>query len=367
MNSFYMKPVILVASITRDNEKHWDKFVNQLQTSIIPLRNEFNFLFSLYENDSTDRTKQLMEDTDWSFFEEVALTRENLALPKYTGGTDAERVQNLALARNKCLEAGGLFKKADWVLFLDSDVEYTTDIFEKIIRHGGLECDIFSGITLTKDTQVLYDHWATRYEETQRRAPNYDLQTGLKEMWVTASGMVLLRAKGFHDGIRFSHINPHDGERDCEMAVINLLYRKAGYTRIWADHSINPVHYQPALIMFAIQEGPGAEKLGKHIRERVWHTHDVVIVDGSFAPTREYVFELQADELPSLILIANLATNDSPILKSKPGLVLIDKLTVNMFGNNTLETVRRIQRRDRQGEIMQLNGDINYMIYKVNF
>jgi hypothetical protein len=47
--------------------------------------------------------------------------------------------------------------------------------------------------------------------------------------------------------------------------------------------------------------------------------------------------------------------------------VLIDKLTVNMCGNNTIETVRRIQRRDRQGEIMQLNGDINYMIYKVNF
>ena len=119
--------------------------------------------------------------------------------------------------------------------------------------------------------------------------------------------------------------------------------------------------------MFAIQAGPGAEKLGKHIRERVWHTHDVVIVDGSLVPTREYVFELQADEMPSLILIANLAANDSPILKSKPGLVLIDKLTVNMLGNNTIETVRRIQRRDRQGAIMQLNGDINYMIYKVNF
>ena len=119
--------------------------------------------------------------------------------------------------------------------------------------------------------------------------------------------------------------------------------------------------------MFAIQAGPGAEKLRAHIRNIVWHTHDVVIVEGSVAPTREYIFELQSDELPSTILIANLAANDSPILSKKPGLVLIDRLTINMFGNNGIETVRRIQRRDRQGEIMQLNGDINYMIYKVNF
>jgi hypothetical protein len=362
-----MKPVILVATITRDNENNWDKFVNQLQTSIIPLKNEFNFLLSLYENDSVDRTKQLMEDTDWSFFDEVVLMNENLGLPKYTGGTDAERVQNLALARNKCLEANGLFKKADWVLVVDSDVEYTTDIFEQIVRHRGIDCDIFTGICLTKDTRVIYDHWVTRYVETDRHAPNYELQTGLKEMWATCSGLVLMRAEGFHKGARFSHINPHDGDRDSEMAVICLEFRKRGYGRIWADHSINPTHYQPNLIMFAIYAGPGAEKLGKHIRERVWHTHDVVIVDGHFAPTREYVFELQADELPSTVLISNLAANDSTILKSKPGLVLVDRLTVNMAANNTLETVRRIQRRDRQGEIMQLTGEINYMIYKVNF
>jgi len=363
-----MNPTILVASITRDNEKNWKKFVNQLQTSIIPLKNEFNFLFSLYENDSTDKTKQLMEDTDWSFFEEVALTRENLGLPKYTGGTDAERVQNLALARNKCLEAEGLIKKADWVLFIDSDIEYTADIFEKIVRHNGIECDIFTGICLTKDTKIIYDHWATRYIDTDRHAPTYELQSGIKEMWATWSGLALMRADGFlKGGARFSHINPHDGDRDCDTAVICLEFRRLGYGRIFTDHSIHPLHYQPNLIMFAIHAGPGAEKLGKHIRERVWHTHDVVIVGDHFAPTREYVFELNDDELPSAILINILAANDSPVLKNKPGLILIDKLTVNMAGNNTIETVRRIQRRDRQGEIMQLNGDINYMIYKVNF
>jgi hypothetical protein len=283
---------------------------------------EYNFFFSLYENDSKDDTKKMVQNADWTYFNDFSVITEDLGVERYHGN-EIERVRILATARNKCLEAKNMYQNMDWILFIESDIEYTPDMFKKILVHDNRDVDIFSGMTVTKDTNIIYDLWATRYSPEERPDVNatvYDLEPlGVKEVWATFSCLCLYKAEPFKKGVRFHWINNRFGIHDCDTTVICENFRQAGYNKILADYSINPKHPAKNLIVYAIYPGEGDEKLAKFIRRCVRRTDDVVITaDPKSLKTREYIFELRPDEVPSVTILKDLQCIKSSLLDESP-------------------------------------------------
>jgi hypothetical protein len=325
---------VLVCTIARNLEKNFDVYYSQLRSSVTKLSSEYNFFFSFYENDSMDTTKNLVNNADWSFFKEYSIITEDLNLGIFTGG-DLERVRILANSRNKCLEARDMYKNMDWIVFVESDIEYTPEIFEKILQHNNQDVDIFSGIAVTKETKIIYDLWATRYSQNDKpdeEATVVNLEyTGVKELWATFSCICLYKAEPFKKGVRFHWINDRFETRDCDTTVICENFRKAGYTKIFADYSINPEHPSENLIVYAIHPGENAAKLKNFIRNFVRNTDEVVITDNPKAlKLREYIFELYADEVPSGNLLHCMRCVKNPILETKPNAVSIPIMNVEL-------------------------------------
>jgi hypothetical protein len=301
---------------------------------VTKLSSRYNFFYSFYENDSTDDTKNIVKKADWSFFNKYSVITENLKKGVFTGN-DIERVEILATARNKCLEADDMYKSMDWILFIESDIEYTPEILEKILEHNNQDVDVFSGIAVSKDTQVIYDLWATRYSQEERpdeMATIYKLEKlGMKELWATFSCLCLYKAEPFKKNVRFHWMNDRFGIHDCDTTVICENFRKAGYTKIFADYSINPIHPAKHLIVYAIHPGENAVKLGNFIRNHVKFTDEVVITDNpKILKLREYIFELYPDEVPSSKLLNILNSVNNPILAKNPNVVRIPIMNVEL-------------------------------------
>jgi hypothetical protein len=320
-----MAPTILVCTIARNAEKVFKRYYVQLKTSVKRLEGQYNFLFSIYENDSSDDTKKLINSADWSFFPEWAVRTENIGTDVLTG-TNPTRVENLAKARNKCLEAKDFLGRADWVIFVETDIEYTPDVFEKILLHNNQDVDIFSGLALVKDTRVGYDTWATRHSPESRGSQSWLGDGGVKEFWATFSCVCLYKAKPFQEGLRFHWINERIGTPDCDTTVICEIFRKNGYNKIIVDQDINPYHYLENLIMYAIKPGPGADALARFVRSAC-REHDDVVITANPVPTREYVFILNPDEVPHVMLIKSM---DNNILRTKPRQVNLNVMEIRL-------------------------------------
>jgi hypothetical protein len=329
-----MTPNVLVCTISRNLEKNFDVYYSQLRSSVTKLSSDYNFFFSFYENDSSDNTKSIVKKADWSFFKQYSVITENLSKGIFTGN-DIKRVEILANARNKCLEADDMYKNVDWVLFIESDIEYTPEIFEKILKHNNQDVDVFSGIAVTKETDIIYDLWATRYSPLERpdeMATVYEMEhNGPRELWATFSCMCLYKAEPFKKGIRFHWMNERFGIHDCDTTVICENFRKAGYTKILADYSIRPMHPANHLVVYAIHPGENATKLEKFIRNRVRKTDAVVITDDPKAlKLREYIFELYSDEVPASHILHLMTCVNNPILQNNPNVVAISVMNVEL-------------------------------------
>ena len=368
-----MAPKVLVCTISRNLEKNFDVYYSQLRSSVTKLSSEYNFFFSFYENDSTDNTKDIVKKADWSFFKKYSVVTENLNKGVFKGN-DIKRVEILATSRNKCLEAGDMYKNMDWILFVESDIEYTPEIFEKILKHNNQDVDVFSGVAVTKETDIIYDLWATRYSPFERPDEIATVRkiehNGVRELWATFSCLCLYKAEPFKKGVRFHWMNDRFDTHDCDTTVICENFRKAGYNKIFADYSIKPMHPSSHLVVYAIHPGENAMKLGTFIRNRVRNTDEVVITDDPKAlKLREYIFELYSDEVPSNHLLHMMTCVDNPILQNNPNVVEISIMNVELglnapmtengatsWPNHQPRLYRRDPLPDAQNETLNPNG-----------
>ena len=153
---------ILIYSIIRNRAENIQRYHVQLK-KIVKALPEYDFYLSIYENDSDDNTKIELFNKDWSFFKGVAIVSENIDTEYYGSVKDAQRVENLAKARNKAIELGGFLNNMDYVLMVEGDVIYTTDDVKRLLDFKNTEpkFDIVSSISLRKN-KTHYDWWATR-------------------------------------------------------------------------------------------------------------------------------------------------------------------------------------------------------------
>lgn len=240
------KEKILVYSIIRNRAKHINRFYSQLKKLVV-LNPEYEFYLSIYENDSEDTTKSEILTKDWSFFKGVSIICEDINTQYFTSVKDAERVENLAKARNKAIEAGGFLDKVDYVLMVEGDVIYSNNDVVQLLKFKDIEpdFDIVSSMSLRKNG-THYDWWATRTSaiynpEKSEIEPNFENKQYGK-YYSTSNGLCLYRAKPFQQGVRHHWINKVTKEFDCEMVVLCQAFHEKKYKNIYILYTSQAHH-----------------------------------------------------------------------------------------------------------------------------
>lgn len=236
---------VLVYSIIRNEAKFIDGYYNRLRMMVKALPN-YEFYLSLYENDSTDGTKQKLLSKDWSFFAGVSIISEDIKTKDYGSVKDEDRVKNLSIARNKAIEAGGFLKFVDYILMIESDMIWDVSVVKKIFSFKKKEpdFDIVSGITIRN--KGLYDSWATRktpefIPNKPVLEPNYRIKA-YDKYYSTSNGLCLYRAEPFREGVRYGWINTVTKEADCDTVVVCQYFHERGYSNIYILHDAEIYH-----------------------------------------------------------------------------------------------------------------------------
>ena len=234
------KEKVLLYSIVRNIEPKFDQYCQQIK-KIVKTFPEYEFYLSIYENDSSDRTKSRLHTTDWSFLNGVSVVTENIQTDFYGSVKDPVRVENLSNARNKAIVAGGFLDKADYVLMVEGDLSFSMVSVRELLSFKDIKpnFDIVSAVSFRKNG-AHYDWWATRTGPVyQQGASELDPDYARKhygEYYSTSNGLVLYRAKPFQEGVRHGWINTVTKEFDCEMVVLCQNFRAKGYNNIYINY-----------------------------------------------------------------------------------------------------------------------------------
>ena len=183
---------------------------------------------SVYENDSTDGTKKLLERYSELLSKrcKTTFTSTNLGTVHLVGKEGA-RVKNIANARNACIEQASSIEQFDRIIFIETDVLYKPMDAATIINQKG---DIVSGYT-TNAMGQFYDAWATR-KTSEETWWNHGIPSESIDVWSTFNGICNYAAQPFQEGARFAGINPRTNDIDCDTTVICEVFRSMNYENI---------------------------------------------------------------------------------------------------------------------------------------
>lgn len=239
------KERVLVYSIIRNENKYMNSYHSKLIEMVASFP-EYEFYLSIYENDSTDGTKQKIMAKDWSMFAGVSIISEDIATQDYGSVKDETRVKNLSIARNKAIEAGGFLSFVDYVMMIESDMEFDMETVDKILNFKNVvpDFDIVSGITIRN--KRLYDQWATRHkpeydESVYPIADDYKIKS-YDKYYSTSNGICLYRAEPFREGVRYGYVNTVTGEFDCDTVVVCQNFHELGYHNVYIIHDAEIYH-----------------------------------------------------------------------------------------------------------------------------
>ena len=234
------KERVLLYSIIRNTEAKFDQYYQQIK-NIVRSFPEYDFYLSIYENDSTDRTKSLLHTSDWSFLSGVSIISENINTEFFGSVKDPVRVKNLSDARNKAIEAAGFINLVDYVLMVEGDLSFDMNSVKELLNFKDIEPDFHavSAVSIRKNGKH-YDWWATRtgprYNPNASELDSQYTKKHYGEYYSTSNGLVLYRSKPFQDGVRHGWINAVTNEFDCEMVVLCQNFRERGYNNIYINY-----------------------------------------------------------------------------------------------------------------------------------
>ena len=241
------KKKVLIYSIIRNNAKTMDRYYAQVKAIVDRHSDEYEFYLSIYENDSTDDTRHQAMSKDWSFFNGVSIISEKLNTQFFGSVKDAQRVENLAKARNKAIEAGGFLQQCDYVLMIEGDNLFKTDAVTRLLRFGEKEpdFDVVSALSI-RDNGTHYDWWATRtgpvYNKGASEVPRNFRNLEYGKYYSTSNGLCLYKTEAFKKGARHGWVNLYTGEFDCEMVVLCQEFHKLGHGNIYINYQAKSHH-----------------------------------------------------------------------------------------------------------------------------
>lgn len=237
-----MKKKLLICSIFRNREN----FVNRWFLQILDFMKNcelYEYDISIYENDSSDNTKNIINSLDFTPFNNHYKKFETLNTKYFGSVVDEERVKLLAQARNKCIYADNIdISYYDNILFIEPDFLYDTDNANKILfseQIHNIKFDVISGISYSGN--IFYDSWGTRNTDNQIWGVAQK-SNNLTPYWTTFNGFCLYNAEPFKKNISFDWFNYRLNNFDCDTAVVCENFRKNGYNKIFVDCSAEFFH-----------------------------------------------------------------------------------------------------------------------------
>jgi glycosyltransferase involved in cell wall biosynthesis len=240
------KEKVLIYSIIRNEVRFVNSYYENLKKIFYELK-DYEFYISIYENDSTDGTKEKLLSKDWSIFPNVSIISEKIKTKNYGSIKDADRVKNLSIARNKAIEAAGFLDKVDYVMMIESDFRFDTNAVRSLLEFKNLEPDFDIVSTISIRSNNLYDAWATRKgPEFVKGRQEIDAdwrKTPYGKYYSTSNGICLYRAKPFQEGARYGWINAVTKEFDCDTVVVCQDFNERGYKNVYIMHN-NPVYHE---------------------------------------------------------------------------------------------------------------------------
>lgn len=231
---------ILIYTIVRDSEKKLDRYYTQVR-NLVEKNNEYNFILSIYENDSSDDTVKKIRSYDWSFVNKFDFVSEKIKTKKYGSTTEQDRVKNLSAARNKAIEK--YISVVDYILAIESDISFDSTAFTNLInfkKNNNLDnVDIVSGISWRKNK--FYDAWATRRNEIEEVGNLHKNWPSRKfdKYYSTFNCLCLYKAEPFQKGLRYNWYNNRLKKHDCDTAVICEDFHQNGFHDIYIDYTTN--------------------------------------------------------------------------------------------------------------------------------
>jgi hypothetical protein len=235
-----------MCSIIRNREKYLPVWLSQLN-ELIDINPQHNFYLSLYENDSTDNTKEVLKALDFSKFQDCSIISEDINTAYYGSVVDENRVKILALCRNKAIYSNNFLNICDSVVFVESDILYSPQEMSFILNNN--DYDIISPRSLethSPSPTCMYDTWGTRrFEQDEWWATHFCFGGGhppIVDVWSTFNCFCKYNAAPIKNGISFGWFNERFHKFDCDTAVICENFRKHGFAKIGLDTRYNVYH-----------------------------------------------------------------------------------------------------------------------------
>lgn len=266
---------ILICTILRDSGWILNNYFSQIE-KIVSLRINDSFDISIFENDSSDNTRSILQNYNYNkIFKNHFLTIQNLNTPKYGSVADENRVKLLAYYRNQALNQVKDLSIYDKIIWIESDIFY---IPEDVIKLIDSDFDVYSGISLRCNIHSLAkfnfdckkwledlnlkpfdgwlhgcrDGWATRIKPEHLVEPisgEEYLNYFKKEeenipFYSTYNSLAVYNSKPFIEGIRFDYINEKYNRFDCDTFILCDKFQKAGYNKIYLNKNIKILHIE---------------------------------------------------------------------------------------------------------------------------
>lgn len=230
----------LISTIVRNRGIHIPLWCDQL-IALTNLNPDHVFDLFVFENDSTDNTKQvlnLVKKRLRPYFSTLSIEIEDRGWPYFGSIKAEERVMYLAKARNQTLEKAdeliGL-NQYDKVICIEPDVSYFPTLLNSLLH---ADDDIASGYSILPPglgvEDWIYDSWATRVNagDSEYQGPKVSELPDRLPVASTFNCFCVYKAEPFAAGLRFSDINPYTYSWDCDTTNICYSFTQLGHNNI---------------------------------------------------------------------------------------------------------------------------------------
>ena len=223
----------LISTIVRNREKFLHQWFNQIKELVIN-NIEHTFYLSVYENDSVDKSAELLKQFDYSFLKDVKVEIGSLNIPFYGSIKNDQRVQYLAQLRNRTLYNNIFLEKCDYVISIEPDVRYEPTSLKPLIDDNIYDILSVRSIEIEPPPPThLYDGWGTRIDSQKEDWPhNIVFNNNIIDVWTTYNCVCKYKSKPIKEKISYDGYNKRLKKYDCDTAVICENFRENGYNKI---------------------------------------------------------------------------------------------------------------------------------------
>lgn len=238
---------ILISTIVRNSEKHLNRWYENIKTLCL-LDKDNQYYLSVYENDSIDRSVELLNKFDFSFLEDYKIKSEKLDKPLFGRVINEDRVKLLSESRNKSIYNNKFLESASHVLVIEPDINYNVKaIVENIINLGDFDIISPRSVDIDKDPPCyFYDDWSTRKTSNDLKWKIFDknvlINLGIVSVWSTFNCLCLYKSEPFKRFLTFGYYNERLNRFDSDTAVVCENFRKYRYLNIVLNSQIEVYH-----------------------------------------------------------------------------------------------------------------------------